>query len=254
MTFSLAAASKTLGRLMPTSSPVTYGILTLSCLMYGMSLLWTARESGLQPPSGGFMGLFSLGAINGDVLVRLGASLPLRSNLQEPWRFVMAVLLHGSLLHIAFNMWVLMDVGPILEELYGSARYLFIYVVTGIGGYVLSSFVGKFSVGASGALLGLIGVMLSLTMGRKTATMQMLQGQLIRWLIYIAVMGFVMSGIDNFAHIGGFLCGFGIGKIMSDREPSSPEERKQANIMGWGAAVVVAASLVMMVFYNFNRK
>lgn len=253
MTFSLAAASKTLGRLMPTSSPVTYGILTLSCLLYGMSLLWTARESGLQPPSGGgFMAIFNLGSINGDVLVKLGASLPLRDNLQQSWRFVMAVFLHGSLLHLGFNMWVLMDIGPILEELYGSARYLFIYVLTGIGGYVLSSFFGHFSVGGSGALLGLIGVMLSLTMGRKTATMQMLQSQIIRWLIYIAVMGFMMPGIDNFAHFGGFVCGFGLGKILSDREPSSPEERQRANVMGWGAALVVAASLVMMIYFNIQ--
>jgi rhomboid protease GluP len=253
MTFSLAAASKTLGRLMPTSSPVTYGILTLSCLLYGMSLLWTARESGLQPPSGGgFTAIFNLGGINFDVLARLGMSYPLSFNLLQPWRFVMAVFLHTSLLHLGFNMWVLMDIGPILEELYGSARYLFIYVATGIGGYVLSSFFGSHSVGGSGALLGLIGLMLSLTMGRKTATMQMLQGQLIRWLVYIAIMGFVMSGIDNYAHFGGFVCGFGLGKILSDREPATPVERTRANIMGWGAALVVAASLVMMIYFNIQ--
>jgi rhomboid protease GluP len=253
MTFSLAAASKTLSRLMPTSSPVTYGIVTLSCLLYAMSLLWTARESGLQPPSGGgFTAIFNLGGVNFDVLTRLGMSYPLPYNLVQPWRLVMAVFLHGSLLHLAFNMWVLMDVGPILEELYGSARYLFIYVVTGIGGYVLSSFFGNHSVGGSGALLGLIGVMLSLTMGRKTATMQMLQSQLIRWLVYIAIMGFVMSGIDNYAHFGGFVCGFGLGKILSDREPGSPEERTRANIMGWGSALAVAASLVMMVSFNLD--
>ena len=46
-------------------------------------------------------------------------------------------------------MWVLMDIGPQIEELYGSARFLFIYVVTGIGGYVLSSSSGHFSVGGS---------------------------------------------------------------------------------------------------------
>lgn len=253
MTFSLAAASKTLGRLMPTTSPVTYGILTLSCVLYGMSLLLTARESGLQPPSGGFMGLFNLGGINVDVLLRLGESLPLPYNLLQPWRFVTAVFLHGSLVHIGFNMWVLMDIGPILEELYGSARYLFIYVVTGIGGYIVSSAFhihGGGSVGASGALLGLIGVMLSLTIGRKTATMQMLQGQLIRWLVYIAIMGFVMSGIDNYAHFGGFVCGFGLGKILSDREPATPEERMRANVLGWGSALVVAVSLAMMVWFN----
>ena len=82
-----------------------------------------------------------------------------------------AVFLHGSLMHIAFNMWVLMDIGPQVEEMYGTGRYLFLYVVTGIGGYVLSSAFGNFSVGGSGALLGLVGVMLAITVGRKTAGM-----------------------------------------------------------------------------------
>ena len=159
--FSLAAASRSLSRLMPATSPATYAILTLSCLLYGLSLLWTIRLSGMQAPQGGGLGaLMNLGGINGEVLQRLGASLPLAYNLIQPWRFVTAVFLHGSIMHIAFNMWVLMDIGPQIEELYGSARYLFIYVVTGIGGYALSSFFGHFSIGGSGALLGLIGVLL----------------------------------------------------------------------------------------------
>jgi len=252
MTFSLAAASKSLARLMPTTSPMSYGILTLCCVLYGMSLLWTTRISGLQPPPSGLFGIFSLGGINGHVLIQLGASLPLPLDLAQPWRLVTAVFLHGSLLHIGFNMWVLMDIGPILEELYGSARYLFIFVLTGIGGYILSSFTGHFSVGASGALLGMIGVLLSLTIGRKSSTLEMLRSQLIRWLIYIAVLGFVVQGIDNMAHLGGFLCGFGLGKIMSEQEPATPQERKTAQIMGWGSALVVAASLIMMIMWNFR--
>src|SRR6201999_431962 len=121
---------------------------------------WTMRLSGVSQPSGGVLGLLNnLGGINGEVLQRLGASLPLGLDLAQPWRFVMAVFLHGSLMHIGFNMWVLMDIGPQIEELYGSARYFFIYVITGIGGYVLSSFSGHFSVGGSGALLGLIGIL-----------------------------------------------------------------------------------------------
>ena len=124
----------------------------------------------------------------------------------------MAIFLHGSILHIFFNMWVLMDIGPQIEELYGSARYFFIYVVTGIGGYVLSSTTGHMSVGGSGALLGLIGVLLAVTTSRKSAGMQMLRNQMIRWLIYIAVWGLLFPGIDNFAHAGGLISGFLAGE------------------------------------------
>lgn len=246
LTFSLAAASRTLERLMPAASPATYAILTLSCLLYGVSLLATIHQSGFA--MGG--GLFGIGGISGGVLERLGASLPLPYDLAQPWRFVMAVFLHGSLLHIVFNMWVLMDVGPAIEELYGSARYLFMYVVAGIGGYLLSSAAGHVSVGGSGAILGLIGVLLAVTMGRRSVGMQMLRSQIIRWLIYIVIWGLLFPGIDNFAHLGGFAAGFGLGKIMMDRQPATAEERKRAYALGWAAALVVLASFFMMILTN----
>jgi rhomboid protease GluP len=253
LTFSLAAASRSLSKLMPETSPATYGILTLSCLMYAISLMWTMRISGFQMPSGGGLGaLFSFGAINSEVLERLGASVPLPYDLAQPWRLVTAVFLHGSILHIGFNMWVLMDIGPTIEELYGSARYLFIYVFTGICGYIVSSFFGNVSIGGSGALLGLIGVMLAVTMGHKTAGMQMLRGQIIRWLIYIAVFGLFVRGIDNYAHAGGFVAGFILGKLMVDRAPVAPEERKKAYVLGWASALLVFASFAMVAFLNLR--
>jgi membrane associated rhomboid family serine protease len=80
--------------------------------------------------------------------------------------------------------------------------------------------------------------------------MQMLRSQLIKWLIYIAIMGFVFrGGIDNFAHLGGFLSGFALGKIMDDRPPMSQQERTRADLLGWTAAIIVAASLAAVVFH-----
>jgi membrane associated rhomboid family serine protease len=253
MTFGMAAASRSLSRLLPTTSPATYGILTLSCLLYGASLLATIRTVGFQAPTGGGLSaLFQLGAIEGSVLQKLGASLPLPYDLREPWRFVMAVFLHGSLIHIAFNMWVLMDFGPQVEEMYGSARYLFIYVATGVGGYVLSSLFGHFAIGGSGAILGLCGVIIAVTAGSRSIGHQMLRAQVVRLLIYIVVIAILPIGlfgnIDNLAHIGGFLSGFALGKIMVDRAPSSPDEWKRANLLGWATALVIAASLGMVAF------
>ena len=259
LTFSMAAASRSLGKLLPATSPATYGILSLSCLLYGASLLWAMRANGFQAPGGGLFGLLNLGGIDIGILTRMGASLPLAGyfeqpgNLAQPWRFVTAIFLHGSLMHIGFNMWVLMDIGPQIEELYGSARYLFIYVVTGIGGYVLSSSLGGHpSVGGSGALLGVIGVLLALTMNRQSAGMRMLRGQLIRWLIYLLVWGLVFPGIDNYAHFGGLVTGFALGKLMIDRPPVTPLERKRADALGWATALVVAASFAMMLVGNFR--
>jgi rhomboid protease GluP len=253
MTFSMAAASRGISHLLPTTSPATYAILGFSCILYIASFLWTMRLSGLSQPAGGALGILnSLGGVNGEVLQRMGASLPLGYNLQEPWRFVMAVFLHGSLMHIGFNMWVLMDIGPQIEELYGSAKYLFIYVIAGIGGYLLSSFFGHFSVGGSGALLGLIGILLAITTGRRAAGMQMLRRQVIRWLIYILIWGLLFPGIDNYAHLGGLATGFLLGKILMDRPPLSPEERKRAYFMGWSATLLTVASFLVMIYVNFH--
>ena len=244
--FSLAAASRSLGRLMPTTSPATYGILTISCVIFAVSFLATfSKNGGIGMPGGGFLGILNFGAIDGDVLQRLGWSMPLPYDLAQPWRLVTAIFLHASILHIFFNMWVLMDIGPQIEELYGSARFTFICVVTGVCGYLLSSFMGKYSVGASGALLGLIGMMLAVTTGRRSIGMQMMRNQILRWLVYIVVWGFLFPGVDNWAHLGGFVSGFVLGKLMADRPPASPEERKRAYAMGWGAALTVVVSFVM---------
>jgi rhomboid protease GluP len=253
MTFSVAAASRSMGKLLPATAPATYGILSLSCVIYGVSLLMTMRASGFQAPGGGLSALFNLGGIDPRVLLRLGMSLPLQYDLAQPWRLVMAIFLHGSLMHIGFNMWVLMDIGPQIEELYGSARYFFIYVVTGIGGYIVSSGIGgRPSVGGSGALLGLIGVLLSLTMGQQSAGMRMLRGQLIRWLIYILVWGLLFPGIDNYAHLGGLATGFLLGKILMAHPPVTAEERKRSDLLGWATVLVVAACFAMMLFGNFQ--
>lgn len=230
---------------MPTTSPATYAILAVSCILYGISLLWTMRTGGGGVQGGGLFG-FDIGVISGQVLLRMGESLPLVYNLQQPWRFVTAVFLHASILHIGFNMWFLMDVGPLVEELYGSARLLFIYVFTGVAGYVLASLFASPAIGGSGALLGLIGVLLAMSMGRQTAGMQMLRKQLVYLLIYIAVIS-LLPGVSLLAHLGGFVSGFGLGKIMRDRKPITPGERKLASILGWGSAILVVASFAMIV-------
>jgi len=140
LTFGMAAATRSLSRLMPTESPVTYGILTLSCLLYAATLVATIRTSGLQAPGGSGLGaLMSLGGIDINVLVRFGASVPWPFDLIQPWRLIMATFLHGSLLHIAFNMWCLWDLGALCESLYGRWTFGAIYLITGVAGGVASA-------------------------------------------------------------------------------------------------------------------
>jgi len=236
MTFSLAVASRSLSGLLPSESPVTYVVLTLNVLLFGVSLLASMRVTQQM----------------GQVLDRLGASepLPLLLSDHQWWRLVMAIFLHGGVLHILMNTWVLMDIGPQVEEVYGSARYLFLYVATGAFGFLASSVTGHFSVGASGSLLGLVGLMLAITTRRGGAYMQMIRGQLLRWVAYILVFGLLFSGTDNAAHLGGLGAGFLLGKIMADREPADASERKRAYALGWLAGLTVAGSFAAMLIHN----
>jgi rhomboid protease GluP len=213
--------------------------------MYALGMVITMRMGG-GGLGGGLMGI---GGIGGEVNFRLGESIPYPYIIKEPWRLVTAIFLHAGLLHIGFNMWVLMDIGPMVEELYGSARYFFLFVTTGVVGYIVSSTIGGHpSVGASGSLLGLIGGLLAATTGRKNPAAQALRSALIRWVVYIFVIGFIMSGTDNYAHGGGLASGFLLGRLMADRAPADVSERRRADMLGWAAGIVVAISFGFMIF------
>jgi rhomboid protease GluP len=252
MTFSLAAASRSLAGLLPSESPVTYVVLGMNALLFMVSMIASAQMGGQQ-------GFSFFGGINGEVLLRLGARQSVLILHGEWWRLVVPIFLHGGLLHIIMNSWVLMDLGPQLEELYGSARYLFLYVAIGIFSFVVSMVWNVYTmagygraIGASGSLMGLIGLMLAITTRRGGAMMQMMRRQLIKWVIYIFILGFVVSGIDNAAHFGGLAAGYGFGRVFADREPMNAAERTRAYALGWSAALVVLASFAAMLLQYFH--
>jgi len=224
---------------------VTSALLIANFLMLGVSwLAYAAVGKG-----GGFTILWGL---IGEPQYRLGASYgPPIFYANEWWRLVTAMFLHGGLIHIGFNMMSLMQLGPALEEVYGSARYLFIYVFTGAFGFLVSAFTGHFSVGASGALLGLVGAMLAITTKRGGAYMQDLRSRLISSVVILFVLGFSGLAIDNWAHGGGLAAGFVLGKLLADRQPMNSKERRTAYVLGWLAGLAIVASFaIMLVHYH----
>ena len=249
MRFSLAALSKKFSGIFgEQETPVTSAMLVINILMLGISLVMTTQAG----EAGGLHTLFSM---NADASYRLGASHPYGFFAEhEWWRVVTAMFLHGGLIHIGFNMMGLMQFGPALEELYGSAKYFFLYVFTGAFGFLLSVFTGHFSLGASGALLGLVGAMLAITSKRGGSFMRELRSRLITSVVILFAIGFMgFLGMDNAAHLGGFASGFIIGKIFADRQPMNSSEKQAAYALGWLAGVVVVASFVMMVLHFPDR-
>lgn len=239
--FSLAALSRKLSGLFgDNEAPVTTVLLIVNIAMLGVSWLSFAAVG-----QGG--GLTILWGLAGEPQYRLGASFgPAIFYEHEWWRLITAMFLHGGLIHIGFNMMALMQLGPPLEELYGSARYFFLYVVTGAFGFLASAATDHFSIGASGALLGLVGLMLAITSKRGGTYMRELRSRLISSVAILFVLGFMGMGIDNWAHGGGLAAGFLLGKLFADHKPVTAGERRTAYALGWLAGVVVIVSFVFM--------
>ena len=245
--FSLAALSKQLSGIFgDNEAPVTTVLLIANILMLGVSWLSFAAIG-----EGG--GLTILWGLVGEPQVRLGMLYPfLIFYRHEWWRLVTAMFLHAGLVHIGFNMMALMQFGPALEELYGSARYLFLYVATGVFGFLLSAVTGHFSLGASGALLGLVGATLAITSKRGGSYMRELRSRLITSVAILFVLGFSgFMAMDNMAHGGGLAAGFVLGKILVDRKPMNIKEVRVAHALGWLAGIVVIASFILM-FMHFR--
>ena len=240
--FSMAAISKKFSGLFGGhEAPATTALLILNILMFAVSWMAIAAQGG----GGGMAILWGMGGAS------LGYSIFYQN---EWWRLVTAMFLHGGLIHIGFNMMALMQFGPALEELYGSARFLFIYVVTGAFGFLLSAKMGNFSLGASGAILGLVGVMLAVTSKRGGSYMREVRSRLISSVVILFVLGFSgMMGMDNSAHFGGLAAGFGLGKLFADRQPMNGAELKKAYALGWIAGIVLVASFAMMILHYNDR-
>lgn len=136
----------------------------------------------------------------------------------EYWRLWTVTLLHGNLLHLGFNMYALYLVGPIVERWYGSGRFLLFYLACAAGGSVASfAFGGDIpSVGASGAVFGLFGILLAANRLHHPVDRQsrMLVRQLGMLILINIVFGFSVRGIDNAAHLGGLAAGLWIGALL----------------------------------------
>jgi len=242
--FSLAAVSKALSGLFGNyDAPVTTALLIANLLMFGVSYLALVS----QGEAGGLRILWGMG---GEASYRLGLSFPYSIFIQHQWfRLITAMFLHGGLIHIGFNMMSLMQLGPALEELYGSARYLFLYVLTGAFGFLVSAAFGHVSLGASGALLGLVGALLAVTTKRGGVFMRDLRARLISSVVILFMLGFSGMGLDNTAHFAGLASGFVVGKLFADRQPMNTAERRRAYALGWLAGIAVIASFAAMVLH-----
>ena len=165
------------------------------------------------------------------VLVYLGAIVHGLLADGEYYRLVTAMFLHGGFLHLFLNMWALYQLGMIFEAMFGSLRFLLTYFAAGIVASVVSSIfipAGVPGVGASGAIFGILGALIiaikrsPLWRGREWT--RALTRQLSLWAGINILIGFSVPGIDNAAHIGGFVTGLILGLFPHRVAPPPPRE------------------------------
>lgn len=183
-----------------------YWLLGLNFLMFGLSiLLSTFFGSQVQQSWGVALNL-------------LGSLSQYQVSIGEAWRLLTANFLHADLLHILSNMYALWYMGGVLQRLFGSKWLVSVYVITGvIASVVTVLFTSLPSVGASGAVFGIIGFLLGVSFKKQRYGMELPFDwrQIAPVAVYSLLIGFVgVPGINNWAHLGGLVAGGALGYMI----------------------------------------
>ena len=218
------------GGLIPPERYVTMLILLINTGLYLATVLRTNQMGG-----GGF------GDPDGRVLREFGSKYAYAIFYGgQWWRLITAGFLHGGILHILMNSWVLFDLGPQVNQAYGTPRFLSIYFISTITGFLASLYWSPLtdSIGASAALTGLIGAMIAFGTRERSAFGSALRRQYVQWMIYLLIFGLVIPNVDNAAHLGGLAGGFVVGYLAGTPGFSEAKE----NFWRLGAGLSLAAT------------
>ena len=210
-------------------------IVSVCVILYVVSL-------ALQPEAilqfNGFFGILSPGS---RALWQLGMTGGLAWQDRWWWTLLTAVYLHGSLLHIFFNVMWIRQLGPAVVEFFGTARAFIIFSVGGAVGFLVSNLVsGNPSIGASGAIFGLLAALI--VYGRRAGS-SMLSAQVWQWALIMFVMGFLMPSVNNWAHAGGFAGGWVAAQVMPIERGG--REGRLAMIVALMLAIATLAGVVL---------
>jgi rhomboid protease GluP len=196
------------------------GLIAVNITLYLLSLLLTPAGIGLVPSP------FSFLSPDGRALYRLGATgvLPIAYEGRW-WTLVTASFLHGGLLHLFFNMAALWQLGPFVQQIFGTHRFLVLYVASGAAGFLLSYLASiPFTIGASASLCGLIGAILYYGKSRGGFLGESVYRQATGWIVGLVLFGLLVPGINNWAHGGGLVAGllaaFALGYEERNGEPA----------------------------------
>ena len=211
----------------PKKTYITYGIIGLCLIMYLVLSLF--------------------GGPNGLSLLMLGANYGKLIKSGQVWRLITYAFLHGGVAHLLCNMYSLSIIGAETESRFGKIRFLGIYLLSAIGGGLLSAVLGDYvSVGASGAIFGLLGAMVYFGSRFRIYFRQSINSKFMPVILLNLFIGFVIPGIDNYCHIGGLITGY-----LAAMTVGIPEDNKKSDrINGVILLTVFIAFLGYLIFFR----
>lgn len=156
--------------------------------------------------------LFS-GSFRMSTMVRFGVLLRDLGDI-EPWRYVSAVFLHFSVLHLGMNSLAGVRVGAMVEHQLGRARFVVLFVLSGAFGFLVSHWwaPGAYTAGASGAVFGLFGCAIGVAYAQRDPNWKQV---LVENLVWVVILGLINSGVNNAAHAGGLAAGALLGFLFT---------------------------------------
>ena len=224
--------SKRVERIFSPKLPIiTYAIMIVCIFMFGVTILLGNGSTDVR------------------TLLEFGANSGYYTRNGELFRLFTCIFLHVGILHLFCNMYSLYIVGPQIESFYGKLKYIFIFLFSGICGSILSlAFASEdmVSVGASGAIFGLLGSALYFGSHYRVYLGNALKSQLIPVIILNLLIGFMSTGIDNFAHIGGLIGG--VFASMAVGVPDKSSTNDKAN-----GCILLLIYLVFIIYLAFFR-
>lgn len=185
-------------------------------------------------------------AVDPQVHVRFGSNYGPLTLSSEPWRLLTCMFIHFGLLHLAFNMWALWDVGRLVERLYGTASFVLLYFVAGLAGSITSVLWNPAinAAGASGALFGVVGALLAFVfrpdLGLPPMVVRALRNSMLAFTGFSLALGAVATGIDNAAHLGGLATGLIMGFVLA--RPLVPGQDRRSAFVRFAAAMILGTA------------
>jgi len=235
-------ASETLAGFIPHAHFVTVMIMVINFGLFAATVLYSMR----QGDSGALM------SVDGRTLAAFGAKWTQAIAAGQWWRLITAGFLHGGLIHILMNSWVLFDLGSQVEEIYGWPRLIVFYLVASFFGFYASAMWSpSISIGASAGIFGLLGAMIALGVRHKNPAGAAIRSVYMRWAMYGLLLSFI-PGIDIAAHIGGLAGGFGVAYLAGTPRLIDSMRERFWQIAAYGCIAITAYSFLQWYLW-FSR-